>query len=342
MNDENDMTSQPGPGTTHREERIPPASRFTTRLLLQRGGGAKAILSNLKDLLTVRAPRFANTSASSRAITLKDENFSRSQFASFALHGSLALLLFLSVVASPPVVKKISSDGFDRLIAPPAAYLRKLMLPQDVGGNRGGGGGGGERSPIPATFGQLPQVSQQQIVAPSAHIFPNSVMLIAPTVEGAQNVRVSISDLEGWGDPNAKSRTNSNGSGCCEGIGDDGNGTGVGGKRGPGAGPGPSGVGNSVIGPPGHGVRSPTCAYCPRPEYSDEARKVRFQGLVELNVVVLADGRAGKIELLSGPGLGLDEKAIEAVRNWRFNPAIGPNGKAVAVTIPIEVQFQLF
>ena len=61
-----------------------------------------------------------------------------------------------------------------------------------------------------------------------------------------------------------------------------------------------------------------------------------------LNVVVLADGRAGRIDLVSGPGLGLDEKAIEAVRNWRFNPAIGPNGRAVAVTIPIEVQFQLF
>jgi protein TonB len=61
-----------------------------------------------------------------------------------------------------------------------------------------------------------------------------------------------------------------------------------------------------------------------------------------LNVVVLADGRPGRIELVSGPGLGLDEKAIEAVRNWHFNPAIGPNGKAVAVVIPVEVQFQLF
>ena len=61
-----------------------------------------------------------------------------------------------------------------------------------------------------------------------------------------------------------------------------------------------------------------------------------------LNVVVLADGRAGRIELVSGPGLGLDERAIEAVRGWRFNPAIGPNGKALPVTIQIEVQFQLF
>lgn len=335
------MTSQPGPGTTHRGEPTPPASRFTTSLLLQSSGGAKAILSNLKDLLTVRAPKFAHSSSSTHTATLKDENFSRSQVASFALHGSLALLLFMTFVASPPVIKKISSGGFDKIVAPPAAYLRKLMLPQDVGGNRGGGGGG-ERSPIPATIGQLPQINQQQIVAPSAHIFPNSVMLIAPSVEGAQNLRVPVDPLEGWGDPNAKSRTNSNGSGCCEGIGDNGEGTGVGPKKGPGAGPGLSGVGYSAIGPPGNGVRSPSCQYCPRPEYSDEARRVHYQGLVMLNVVVLADGRPGRIDLVSGPGLGLDERAIEAVRSWRFNPAIGPNGKALAVVIPVEVQFQLF
>ncbi|HEY4837503.1 MAG TPA: energy transducer TonB [Candidatus Acidoferrales bacterium] len=341
MNDPKDMTSQPGPGTTRRDERISPASRFTTRLLLQRSSGAKEILSNLKDLISMRAPKFAHTSSSTQTITLKDENFGHSQFASFAFHGSLALLLFMTFVASPPAIKKVTTDGFDKLIAPPAAYLRKLMLPQDVGGNRGGGGGG-ERSPIPATFGQLPPTSQQQIVAPSAHTFPNSVMLIAPTVESAQNVPTQIDPLEGWGDPTAKARTGSNGSGCCQGIGDNGFGTGVGGKQGPGAGPGIGGVGSSAVGPPGRGVRAPTCAFCPRPEYSDQARQSRFQGLVELNVVVQADGRPGKIELVSGPGLGLDEKAIEAVRNWRFNPAIGPTGKAVAVVIPIEVQFQLF
>jgi TonB family protein len=341
MNDKNDMTSQPGPGTPLRDERTSPASRFTTRLLLQSGGRAKSILSNLNDLITTRAPKFAHPSTSTNAITLKDENFGRSQFASFAFHGSLALLLFMTFVARAPFIPKIAHGDPGGIFAPPPEYLNKLLVPKDLGGNRGGGGGG-ERSNIPATFGQLPPVSQQQIVAPSAHIFPNSTLLIPPTVEGAQTASAPINPLEGWGDPNAKARTPSNGSGCCEGIGDDGQGTGVGPRRGPGAGPGPGGVGTTSIGPPGNGVRSPSCAFCPRPEYSDEARRTHFQGLVMLNVVVLADGRAGRIELVSGPGLGLDEKAIEAVRNWRFNPAIGPNGKPVAVLIPIEVQFQLF
>ncbi len=145
-----------------------------------------------------------------------------------------------------------------------------------------------------------------------------------------------------WGDINSKVFTNSDGQGCCSGMGSR-KGSGIGDGDGKGGGNGPDGgIGNSSIGPPGHGVRAPTCAFCPRPEYSDQARQSRFQGLVELNVVVQADGRAGRIELVSGPGLGLDEKAIEAVRGWRFNPAIGPNGKALPVAIQIEVQFQLF
>lgn len=341
MNDEKDMTSQPGLGTTRRDERLSPASRFTTSLLLQRSSGAKAILSNLKDLLTMRVPNFAHSSSSTQTITLKDENFGRSQFASFAFHGSLALLLFMTFVTHPPFGPKIPIPDGSTIFSPPPNFLQKIMLPKDVGENRGGGGGG-ERSPIHVTVGQIPPASAQQIVAPSVHTFPNSVLLLEPTVEGAPNLNVPNNNLSNWGDPNSDVLTQSDGSGCCTGMGDHGRGTGVGPNRGPGAGPGPSGVGDRAIGPPGNGVRSPTCQFCPRPEYSDEARRTHFQGLVMLNVVVLADGRAGRIELVSGPGLGLDERAIEAVRGWRFNPAIGPNGKALAVTIQIEVQFQLF
>jgi TonB family protein len=341
MNDPKDMTSQPGPGTIRRDERISPASRFTTRLLLQRSSGAKAILSNLKDLITMRAPKFAHTSASNRTITLKDENFGRSQFASFAFHGSLALLLFMTFVASPPAIKKVTTDGFDKLIAPPAAYFRKLIQPPPSPGNRGGGSGG-ERSLIPMSAGNQPEVARQQIVAPSVHTFPNAQLQVTPLLEGPIPMPAVSIGATNWGDINSKVPTNSDGQGCCSGMGSK-KGSGLGDGDGTGAGPGgPSGIGTTSVGPPGHGVRAPTCAFCPRPEYSDQARQVRFQGLVELNVVVQADGRPGKIELVSGPGLGLDEKAIEAVRNWRFNPAIGPNGKAVAVVIPIEVQFQLF
>jgi periplasmic protein TonB len=339
MNGKQDITSQSDSGTTRREELAPCANRFTTDLLLQHAGRAKTILSNLKDLLILRAPKFAHSTASKRTLTIKDENFSRSQIASFALHGSIALFLFLSVVARPPFLKKIPPTDI-KTYAPPSDYLRKILFARESGGNTGRGGGG-ERNPIPASGGQLPPAAQQQIAAPSAHIFPNSILLVTPTVEGAPDLRVPRTD-EGWGDPTAKFLTDSNGLGCCQGMGD-GDGTGIGPKRGPGAGSSDhDGAGGSTVGPLGIGVRAPTCLYCPKPEYSDEARKVHFQGLVELSVVVLADGKPGRIQLITGPGMGLDEKAIEAVRNWRFRPAIAANGKAVAVTIPIEVQFQLF
>jgi protein TonB len=62
-----------------------------------------------------------------------------------------------------------------------------------------------------------------------------------------------------------------------------------------------------------------------------------------LQVVVLANGHPGEIKLIKGVGMGLDEKAIETVRNqWTFKPAIGPNGKPVPTIVPVEIAFQLY
>jgi TonB family protein len=86
----------------------------------------------------------------------------------------------------------------------------------------------------------------------------------------------------------------------------------------------------------------PTCIYCPDPQYSDEARKAKYQGVVVLMVIITLDGRATDIHVAKSPGLGLDEKAIEAVRQWKFRPAVGPSGKSVPTQVPIEVTFRLF
>jgi protein TonB len=59
-------------------------------------------------------------------------------------------------------------------------------------------------------------------------------------------------------------------------------------------------------------------------------------------VVITLDGRATNIQVVKSPGLGLDEKAIEAVRQWKFRPAVGPGGKPVPSQVPIEVTFRLF
>ena len=89
------------------------------------------------------------------------------------------------------------------------------------------------------------------------------------------------------------------------------------------------------------GIGIPACVHCPIPNYSEEARAAKYQGTVILQAVITPEGMATNISVVKGPGKGLEEKAIEAVKSWRFRPAIGPNGRPVAVMVPIEVTFRL-
>jgi protein TonB len=342
MNQNRNMTPDPGPSSLSNSKESFVVNRFATRMLLQRSARGHEFLSNIRDLLTIRTPKFAAAS-SGRDIWLKDENLSRSQVASFALHGGLALLLILVTFApNIPIVPKVTMRS-GPFFAPTPYELHRLFAPPSP--NPGSkGGGGGERSLIPPTAGQTPLASlQQQLVAPSVHTNLNAVLLIPPTIVGAEQYRTPNPDLKNWGIPTATAQTNSDGPGCCSGIGihdGTGDGTGHGSYAGPGGGSGCCGDG------PGSGnafaIRFPECAYCPRPEYSDQARQAKYQGSVMLSVTVLANGKPGKIEILKGIGMGLDEKAIEAVRTWQFKPAIGRDGKPMTAVIPIEVMFQLF
>jgi TonB family protein len=88
-------------------------------------------------------------------------------------------------------------------------------------------------------------------------------------------------------------------------------------------------------------VSAPRAIYQPDPEYSEEARKAKYQGTVVLWVVVGPDGRSHEIRVQRSLGLGLDEKAVEAVRLWRFEPA-KKDGVPVAVQINVEVNFRLY
>jgi TonB family protein len=99
----------------------------------------------------------------------------------------------------------------------------------------------------------------------------------------------------------------------------------------------PAGIARAGVG----GVTQPRCTYCPNPSYSEEARAAKLQGSVILNVVVSATGQAERVVVLRGPGHGLEQKAMEAVQNWRFTPAAGPDGKPVACVVNIEVSFRI-
>jgi len=81
--------------------------------------------------------------------------------------------------------------------------------------------------------------------------------------------------------------------------------------------------------------------FSPEPTFSDEARKTKAQGIVQLALVVGKDGRPYHIRVSQSLGLGLDEKAIEAVSRWRFRPAT-LNGEPVASRVAVQVDFHLY
>jgi TonB family protein len=207
----------------------------------------------------------------------------------------------------------------------------------------GGGGGGGDRDKFEAPKGKLPKLSMEQIVPPAIVVRNQNPKLTAePSVIVPPQVQMATNNMPNLGDPMSRlpSGPPSNGTGSGGGIGS-GSGGGVGSGEGPGVGPGRGGgIGGGVF-RVGGGVSAPRALYAPDPEYSEEARKAKFQGTCVLWLVVGPDGRPRDIRVTRTLGLGLDEKAIEAVKNWKFEPAL-KDGKPVAVQINVEVSFRLY
>jgi TonB family protein len=79
----------------------------------------------------------------------------------------------------------------------------------------------------------------------------------------------------------------------------------------------------------------------PPPTYSEEARKAKIEGSVILSLIVDEKGNPTNFRVISGLSMGLNEKAIEAVRGWKFEPAFGKDGKPVAAKIAVEVDFHV-
>jgi len=205
----------------------------------------------------------------------------------------------------------------------------------------GGGGGGGDRDVLQATKGKLPKFSMQQITPPVVVVRNEHPKLaVEPTVVIPPQVHLAMNNMPNLGDPMSHASLPSNGTGSGGGIGS-GSGGGVGSGTGPGFGPGEGGGTGGGVFHVGGGVSAPRAIYQPEPEFSEEARKAKYQGVCTLGLVVGTDGRPSNIRVLSSLGMGLDEKAIEAVKNWRFEPAM-KDGHPVRVEIAVEVDFHLY
>jgi TonB family protein len=91
----------------------------------------------------------------------------------------------------------------------------------------------------------------------------------------------------------------------------------------------------------GRGITFPELIYTPEPDFSDEARKRHIEGMVVLSAIVTSKGETTDVRVLNGLGHGLDEKAVEAVRRWKFHPG-SKDGKPVSVELKVEVSFRLY
>jgi periplasmic protein TonB len=203
----------------------------------------------------------------------------------------------------------------------------------------GGGGGGGEHLKIDASKGALPKRADLQITPPTTHIEnPDPKLAVTPTVVMPP---IPMPQMPILGDPkSAQTMMASNGTGGGAGIGS-GSGTGVGMGTGPGIGQGTGGGIGGGLYHVGGGVSAPSLIFSPDPEFSDEARKAKYQGTVIVRIIIGTDGRVRDAHIQRSLGMGLDEKALDAVHRWKFEPA-KKDGQAVAVAVNVEVNFRLY
>ncbi len=243
-------------------------------------------------------------------------------------------------------------------LARPQAHLqddhRELRMVFLVTPGPGGGGGGGglkERTPPPPAERKDASVLHSPVPRrkPPAQVDPPPIRhvdppprppepeVVAPVVAASNDPRERAGIP--WTPSQPAPPVDSRGPGSGGGTGT-GRGTGVG--EGDGAGIGPGSGGGTGGGPyrPGSGIAAPTIVHEVKPDYTEDGRRRGIEGDVVVEIIVRSDGSVGSVKLLSGLGAGLDQRAMDAVKQWRFNPATR-YGTPVDVIVEVAVEFKL-
>jgi TonB family protein len=250
---------------------------------------------------------------------------------SFALHAIMVLAVGAGLVMVKSMAPQIDTH--------PSVTVRLEPYPFPVGSAANhGGGSGGAAERIRASKGATPQAAREQLTPPI--VLRNHLPRIAMEASVIAAPDMAVPTTRQVGDPLSLLAVPSNGPGVSGGMGGNyggGFGTGEGVGRGNGIGGGCC-EGMYEI---GNGVTMPRAIYYPEPEFSDEARRTKFQGEVTLLATIGVDGIPRNLHVVRSLGMGLDEKALAAVRTWRFEPA-KLNGHPVTVQMNIIVNFRLY
>lgn len=263
--------------------------------------------------------------------------------ASSGVHAAVlgAIVLATTFGLGKPLARVIPGDHTD-------LGLVYLISP----GPGGGGGGGGHKEPAPppraerhdlsAVHSPLPMRKPPAVVDPPPVVRPVDPPKPQPQIE-APIVAQSNDPRDRAGIPWTPALPapvpDSHGPGAGGGTGT-GQGTGVGEGQASGVGPGSGGGTGGGPYRPGSGITAPSIQREVKPDYTEEGRRRNIEGDVVLEIVVRSDGTVGSVKLLNGLGSGLDERAIDAVKQWRFNPA-HRYGTPVDVIVEVAVEFKL-
>jgi TonB family protein len=263
------------------------------------------------------------------------------------------------------LIAAIAATTYPAVESKPSTPARLVFLVKP--GPGGGGGGGGLRQPDPPKPAMLKGTSalkspvpveravrrpvpdaprpprpdppvrpvERPIEPPAPIAKPDPIPpVVAPVVSASSDQKELPGTLM------AKPQvTNSQGSGNGGGAGT-GGGTGIGQGTGPGIGDGSGGGTGGGPYRPGSGITAPSILQEVKPDYTEEARRRGLSGDVVLEIVVRSDGRVGAVRVVQGLGGGLDQRAIDAVRQWRFAPA-RRLGTPVDVLVEVAVEFRL-
>lgn len=271
-------------------------------------------------------------------------NTKKATTGSLVLHAlGIGALIGLSILSWRTVTQEVHKPQTITYV--PLTDYQPVMQPKVALKPLAGGGGGGEHAKVFESKGHLPKVAPQQFTPPTVEIRNDHPKLaVEPSVVAPPNVKLPDNpNLPNIGNPMSArvSGPASNGPGTGGGIGS-GSSNGVGSGTGPGHGPGQGGgYGGGVYQLGDIGVTPPKAKFTPEPDFSEEARKAKYQGTVTLAAVIGPDGRPRNLKVVRSLGMGLDEKALEKVKTWLFEPG-KRNGQPVSVAMTLEVDFRLF
>ncbi len=297
------------------------------------------IWGNLRDALFPK--KLPPLKLTSRPVAVADPMATRRNPASsviaFTMHVLVVVaILWLGLMPHPQVVtphQTITPITFQPYIPPViTAPVPKAMH---------GGGGGGAHQIVEPTKGHLPPVEKLNVMAPQIIRVDHPKLAAQPSIVMPQRINIPDNNMPNVGMPQSPqvamaSQGDGGGSGFGAGVGG-GIGSGIGGGVGPGSGGGYGGGVMSV----GAGVSAPELLHSVEPEFTDEARAARLQGVVAIQLIVDSYGNPENIAVVKHLGMGLDQKAIDAVRQYKFKPAMY-QGHPVPVRLVVDVNFHLY